>query len=101
MFEGGRGIRKIEIGKVVVQGDWVRIVRDTSLQEGLDLRSKNKPPAVRRIEHGLFTQVIRGQQHALPCIVPKRKSEHAAQFTNDSISPLLVAMDDHFRVAVG
>src|SRR5262249_4279719 len=44
---------------------------------------------------------IAGEEQAAPVSVPDRQAEHAATLLQKTVSPLLVSMDDDFRVASG
>src|SRR5206468_1446476 len=56
-------------------------------------------PAIKPIEEKLEPKEISGEEQALPGSVPNNDGKHAIEMIENVVTPLLVAVHDHFRVA--
>ena len=70
-------------------------------EERLDLGPEVEPPVPLRVVQRLDADAIAREQQRAARPIPERDAEHAAQPPERRLAPLLVGVDDHFRVAGG
>src|SRR5262249_38046751 len=68
------------------------------LEQRLDLRSEVHAPADYSVVQRLDADAIARQQQGSRPLVPDRQTEHAAEPRDGIRSPLLIGVDDRFRV---
>src|SRR6478609_118017 len=103
MLESRRGIWKVQVGQIVVQGHGIKFSRRTRLEDGFNFRGKNEfaTGLVMRIEERLLAHMVGGEQHAMMPLVPQGEGKHAPQLFYNVNAPFFVAVDDNFSIAVG
>ena len=72
-----------------------------NLQQRLELAAEHDPRAVIRVEKGLFTISIAGQDQRPRSRVPDREPKHTVESRETGIAPLLVSVNDHLGVGLG
>ena len=70
-------------------------------QEGLDFRADKERPIHLGVIQRLNAEVITGPKHFLGLAIPDDKGKHPPQLLADVIAPLLIAMQNDFRVRLG
>lgn len=67
----------------------------------LGLASEDQRSAISRVEVGLLTKPVSGQEQAFPSVVPKSECEHSGQSFNTSIYEVLLEVKNDLGISVG
>src|SRR5262245_8590732 len=101
-FERGLRRRNVAVTQIGVDRQRINIARDIFVRQyPLQLRGEKKPVAEPGVKERLFTYPVAGQEQPSPLPIPDSEGEHPAQPGQTIDAPLLVCVDDRFRVSAG
>lgn len=99
--EASLGGRDIAESQILGQGFRGHFGLETRSEDRFDLGSEVEATFVTSPEKGFFSEAVAGEKQSLPPRIPKGHGEHPIELLDDTLAPLLVSMDDDFRVGSG
>ncbi len=101
-FEEGLAHRRVLERHVRFERLGVELLDEVGvLQQALDLRRVHERAVHLGVVEGLDAEMVAGSEQLAPVLVPDHEREHAADLLQQVHAPLLIAVQQHFRVAFG
>src|SRR2546425_9607313 len=94
--------RNADERQVIMNGFVIDFATDAGMfQQGSELGTENQLSVELRVQKRLFSHAIARQEKRFGAFIPNRKRKHPAQVLWTIGAPLVVGVNDSFRIAVG
>src|SRR5262245_62271815 len=98
-FERGAGRGNIAVAQIGVNRRRIDFAPNALVgQQPLQLRGEEKMVAELRVKERLFADAISRQKEPTTTLIPDSEGEHSAQSGQTTFAPLLIGVDDRFRI---